>query len=60
MFYEEESTEPDDMPLIVDLSDIGRQIKEAEERRNHIEFGKLGEHLDALTSSLSQLSKSSD
>jgi len=58
MFYEEEEepAEPNGT-LIVDLLGIGRQIKAAKEERNHIEFGKLGEHLDALSISLAKLSQ---
>lgn len=39
------------------ISKIGRQITAAESARNHIVYDNLGEHLDALVSALSSLSK---
>lgn len=42
------------------IARIGQQITEAESARNHVDFGKLGEHLDVLVSALSKLSVTED
>ena len=42
---------------IEQLRSIGVQVTASEQARNHVEFGKLGEHVDALFGSMSKLSK---
>ena len=48
--------EEDRIEPLCGVESIGRQIKEAEQARHHIEFDKLGDHLDALQRALSKLS----
>lgn len=45
------------LSLDAQLKSVSEQITESEKARNHIEFGKLGEHTDALFGAMSKLSK---
>jgi hypothetical protein len=53
---EELPTEEDETDIDAQLKHVSDQITAREEARNHIEFKKLGEHINVLFDALSKLS----